>query len=136
MGAKLCDRVEGPSCDGFPHWLAVGTIRRGVAAVAQGQPEAGMAQIRQGLAALQGTGAQLGLPGYLCQLARAHKAMGQGAEGLALIDEALARVHSTGERLLEAELYRLKGELLQLSNLSRPVCTDMPQLTRSQTPDA
>jgi predicted ATPase len=111
---------------GFPHWLAVGTIRRGVAAVAQGQPEAGIAQIRQGLAALQATGAQLGLPGYWCQLARAYKAMGQEAEGLALIDEALARVHSTGERLLEAELYRLKGELLQLSSVSRPVCTDMP----------
>ena len=62
--------------------------------------------------------------------------MGQALEGLALIGEALTRVHTTGERLLEAELYRLQGELLQTSSLHRPVCTDTSLPTRPQTPDA
>src|SRR5262249_3309899 len=65
-----------------------------------------------------------------------HKALGQKAEGLALIGEALTRVHTTGERFLEAELYRLKGELLQPSSLPHLVCTDTPLLPRPQTPDA
>ena len=37
--------------------------------------------------------------------------MGQAEEGLTVLAEALAVVDKTGERLYEAELYRLKGEL-------------------------
>ena len=37
--------------------------------------------------------------------------MGQVEEGLAVLAEALALVDKTGERVYEAELYRLKGEL-------------------------
>ena len=37
--------------------------------------------------------------------------MGQAEEGLTVLAEALAVVDKTGERLCEAELYRLKGEL-------------------------
>ena len=47
--------------------------------------------------------------GYLAEaLARA----GHTEEGQALLDEALAQVQRTGERWNEAELHRLKGELL------------------------
>jgi predicted ATPase len=42
-------------------------------------------------------------------------AWGQPAEGLPLLEEALVAVHSTGERFYEAELHRLKGELLLLA---------------------
>ena len=42
---------------GFPLWLAVGTILRGWALAEQGQEEEGIAQIRQGLAGLRATGA-------------------------------------------------------------------------------
>jgi predicted ATPase len=45
-------------------------------------------------------------------LADAYRKMRQVKEGLALLDEALALVNRTGERWPEAELYRLKGELL------------------------
>lgn len=38
---------------------------------------------------------------------------GQVVEGLNILDEALAFVAESGERLWEAELYRLKGELLR-----------------------
>ena len=43
---------------GFAHYLAQGTILRGWALAAQGQGEEGMAQMRQGLAAYQATGAE------------------------------------------------------------------------------
>jgi GNAT superfamily N-acetyltransferase len=48
---------------------------------------------------------------FLGWLAEAYRDLGQSAEGLATLAEALARVEKTGERFYEAELYRLKGEL-------------------------
>jgi predicted ATPase len=51
-------------------------------------------------------------PYYLASLAEAYGKVGQAGAGLALLGEALAAVHKTGERFCEAELYRLKGELL------------------------
>ena len=38
--------------------------------------------------------------------------IGETEEGLATVNETLARVQTTGERFYEAELYRIKGELL------------------------
>jgi predicted ATPase len=55
-------------------------------------------------------------------LAEACKKAGQAGEGIALLAEALMAVDNTGERLYEAELYRLKGELLL-----RPAAADAPQ---------
>jgi predicted ATPase len=97
---------------GFASWLAPGTIVRGWALAQQGQGEEGIAQMRQGLAAYLATGAKLGRPRQLAMLAEAYGRVGQTAEGLAILAEALTAVHKTGERSYEAELYRLKGELL------------------------
>jgi predicted ATPase len=46
--------------------------------------------------------------------------MGQSEEGLIALAEALAQADTTGERWWEAELYRLKGELLLAQDDSRP----------------
>ena len=51
---------------------------------------------------------------YLSLLAEAYRNIGQTAEGLSALAEALVFVHTTGERSWEAELYRLQGELLSL----------------------
>jgi predicted ATPase len=45
-------------------------------------------------------------------LAEAHGRLGEPAAGLAVLADALARVERTGGRWLEAELHRLRGELL------------------------
>ena len=45
-------------------------------------------------------------------LAEAYEKAGQADEGLQVLAEALTAAHATGERQHEAELYRLKGELL------------------------
>ena len=97
---------------GFPVWLAMGTIKRGWALAEQGQGEEGIAQLRQGLAASRATGAEVARPHYLALLAEAYGRAGQAEEGLSALAEALALVDKTGERHYEAELYRLKGELL------------------------
>jgi predicted ATPase len=97
---------------GFAHYLARGTILQGWVMAAQGQGAAGLAHMRQGLVAYQATGAAVFRSYYLAFLAEAYGKVGQAGEGLILLGEALAAVHQTGERFYEAELYRLKGELL------------------------
>jgi len=97
---------------GFPVWLAMGTVLRGWALMAQGEEAEGIAQMRQGLAAHQATGSELIRPYYLSLLAEAYGKVGQPEEGLTVLVEALATVDNTGERFWEAALHRRKGELL------------------------
>ena len=97
---------------GFALYCAHGTILRGGALAVQGQGEAGMAQMLQGLEALQATGAVLRRPYYLAVLAEVYGRQQQAKEGLTLLTAALEIVHKSAERIHEAELYRLKGELL------------------------
>lgn len=97
---------------GIAQWLANGLMERGWALVEQGYTEQGRAQIQEGLTAWQNTGANLAVPYRLYLLAEASGKTGQVGEGFRLLDEALALVEKQGERWWEAELYRLKGELL------------------------
>ena len=96
----------------FPLFAALGMLLHGWARTELGQWEAGLAQMAQGLEAWQRTGARLYEPYFLALLAAAHGHVGQSAAGLRLLAEALAAVAHTCERWWEAELYRLKGELL------------------------
>jgi predicted ATPase len=102
---------------GFPLWMAQGSILRGWALAHQGQAQAGIEQIHQGLIAHRATGAEISRPYVLALLAEAHSFIGQSESGLMVLTEALALVDTTGECVWEPELYRLKGELLlQLSS--------------------
>ena len=96
---------------GFALRLAWGKILRGWALAEQGQGEEGITQIRQGLAAYRATGAELLRPYFLALLAEVCGKVEQAEEGLTALAEALATVDKSGERMCEAELYRLKGEL-------------------------
>jgi predicted ATPase len=97
---------------GTRYWLAIETILRGWALTEQGHKVEGLAQLHQGLAAYRATGSALGQPYFLSILADACWKNGQMEEGLSVVAEALALVNKTGDRHYEAELYRLKGELL------------------------
>jgi predicted ATPase len=92
--------------------LAFGTILQGWALTEQDQREEGIAQLQQGLAAWRATGAELYRPYFLSLLAEAYGRSGQIDNGLATVAEALDLVNATGERFYEAEVYRIKGELL------------------------
>jgi predicted ATPase len=97
---------------GLVYWCAEGTILRGWALAAQGQDAEGIMQMCQGLATHQATGAELVRPYLLPLLAETYAQGGRADEGLRVLDKALASVHTTGERWWEAEIHRLKGELL------------------------
>lgn len=97
---------------GFALYLEGGIVAHGWALTEAGRGEEGIVQLRRGLAAYEAIGAQLVRPYFLALLASAHAKMGQFEEGLQVLTEALAQVDKTGERYYEAELNRLKGELL------------------------
>src|SRR5262249_53991401 len=107
---------------GFPLWLAGGTVLRGSALVLHGQEgAAGIGQLHYGLAAWRATGAELNRPYHLALLAEAYGKAGQVEKGLTVLAEALRVADTTAERYREAELYRLQGELLLQQGRVSPV---------------
>jgi len=101
---------------GFLFWAAAGVVVRGWADVVQGHGKEGIGKILQGIAGYCSTGARLGRPYFLALLAEAYERTGEVQAGLTAIEEALILVRQNGEGHHEAELYRLKGELLLKSD--------------------
>jgi predicted ATPase len=104
---------------GLVLYHAMATTTGGWALTEGGQEEQAIEQMRQGLAALHTTGAQLLRPYFSALLAGALAQAGRADEGLLMLEEALATVDFTGERYYQAELYRLKGEQL-VARATRP----------------
>jgi len=94
------------------HWLGQSTIIYGWALAAQGQHEAGLEHLRQGLAAMAMTGSELLRPYYLALLAEVYGNLGQPTAGLAMLEKAWALVDKNSERWYVAELHRLQSVLL------------------------
>jgi predicted ATPase len=97
---------------GFPLFAVGGDILKGWMLAIAGQAEAGIAQMREGLETCQAMGTEIQRSHWLALLAEAQASAGQVEAGLRTLAEALAFVEKTGERYYEAEIYRLKGELL------------------------
>ncbi len=71
-----------------------------------------LTDLRAAIAAFTSTGARLRLPYYFWLLARACQQVGQVDAGLAAIQEGLAASDANDERWWDAELHRMRGELL------------------------
>jgi predicted ATPase len=97
---------------GFPQWVALGTILRGWALAMQGQGEEGMAQVRQGIAAWRATGAVLIVPYFCTMLAHISDHLDHTEDGLQALAEAHTLMEQQEERYWEAEMSRLRGVLL------------------------
>jgi predicted ATPase len=110
--AEAALAVEG----GFPYILSWGPVLRGWALAEQGQAEEGIARIRDGLAALRATGMELWRSYGLSLLAEGCGRAGQINEGMEALGEALAIVGNNAEHWCDAELYRIRGELLLRQN--------------------
>jgi len=92
--------------------VAAGRIMRGAArAMINSHGEAAV-EMREALTAYRATGARLQSTQHLILLAEALFACGQYKEALSALDETEALVNETGERYLEAEIHRLRGNLL------------------------
>lgn len=106
--------------EGLPLFESWARVSRGWALAQLGQAERGVAQIREGLAMASATGAELWHTYNLAQLAEACAKVGRIDEGLEAIARALDIMQKRGERWWEAEIYRLRGELLLKQNPSAP----------------
>ncbi|AGW90534.1 MULTISPECIES: adenylate/guanylate cyclase domain-containing protein [Cupriavidus] len=105
---------------GFPIYLAWGHVLQGWALARLGSHQEGIALIHQGLAAYEATGAALGVPNLLALLADACGNACQTAAALDALARAQALVQETGERLDEATLHRLRGDMLLQQQAKRP----------------
>jgi predicted ATPase len=104
--------IQLASEQGFAYFTAAGTILRGWAIAASGDPATGLEQMQAGLQAYRATGAELHVPYLLTMVAEGHRQMHQPEAGRRVLAEALTRVRQTGECWWEAELYRLEGDAL------------------------
>ena len=92
--------------------MASGAIMQGHALVVEGRHAEGIDLMQQSLITYRQTGTQASLGYYLGLLAKAYRQQGQLKQGLDLIAEALEVARKSDNHAYEAELYRLKGELL------------------------
>ena len=99
---------------GFTLWASAGAIGEGWALTEQGMEDTGIAQMQQGLTDWRTTGAEILRPYFLALLAESYVKVEKLDEGLSVLTDALEAVEKRGDRFFEAELYRIKGELLLL----------------------
>ena len=84
----------------------------GWALTKRGQVDDGIEMMSNALSAIQGMGSAFFLNYFSGLLVDSYLGLGLVEEGLSVVDKALARVDSSGDRFYEPELHRLKGELL------------------------
>jgi DNA-binding winged helix-turn-helix (wHTH) protein len=97
---------------GFARWLGTALVCRGRARVEQGEGERGLAEVREGLDLLRRAGLSVGLSLLFSFMAAACLRLDRVDEGLAATDSGLAYCRDSTGRLFEAELWRLRGELI------------------------
>lgn len=96
---------------GFGFWQATGMLYNAAGRLLQGRMEEALPLFEEGLAAYRATGALLGLPCYLGILAEAFGKIRRFDDARRTLAEAFALVEENDERVHEAELWRLAGEL-------------------------
>jgi len=84
---------------------------RGWAMVSARQDEGGVAEMRRSLSSFAATAGAL-VPLFNALVGDCYAHLGRREEGLSAVSEGLAHAAETGERMAEAELHRVKGELL------------------------
>ena len=97
---------------GFSLHLGWATAFRGSSLIALGQAQEGLALITQGLAEVRATGSTANTLRAFVWSADAYAKLGKPVEGLNCLGEAVRIMTATDERYDEAELCRLRGDLL------------------------
>jgi len=96
----------------FPRFVTQGSILGGYLLIRQQQRDKGVELIRNALLAQRLRGPEREQSYFDSLVGEAYGIIGHTEEGLTTMGETLARVQTTGERFYEAELHRIKGELL------------------------
>jgi DNA-binding winged helix-turn-helix (wHTH) protein/tetratricopeptide (TPR) repeat protein len=132
LNASLAAHIEDSGL-GFPY--APRHTTRGWVLVQDGDRERAIAILREGSAAVRAAGTKIYSSILLGTLAEAQLAHGAVRDGLDAIEEAFAFVESSDERVWEAELHRLRGELLARDGAAEPAekaCRKALEVARSQ----
>jgi tetratricopeptide (TPR) repeat protein len=112
-GLALCDELLRLATEhGFQLYVALALAGQGARLIQINRAEEGIALLREGLSAVRAAGMYQSQTIYLAELGEGCGKVGRTVEGLAAVAEGLAVADRTGERMLEAELYRVKGDLL------------------------
>lgn len=102
----------------LPLTRSQGILNAGCALAQLGEFDEGIARMREGIAGVSATGAEMGLPYFAALLGEALGKAGQPEAGLAEIDRALASATQRGARFQISEILRLKGDLLAMVSRS------------------
>lgn len=96
----------------IPYWLSVAEVLGGWVLADRGRVAEGALAMRQGIEAYRQTGSVLGVTHFLTLLAKVHVDAGEVAPGRQAVEEALALALRTGDRCVEPDIHRVRGELL------------------------
>jgi predicted ATPase len=108
--ARSSDLIALSNEKGASYWKAMGMIRQGEL-LTIGNPASAVRMIHAGIFALRSTGATLGTPTQLSQLALAHAQLGQLGEARRCVGEAVAAMQETKEAWFAADIHRIAGEI-------------------------
>jgi adenylate cyclase len=99
----------------MPMFRDFGRVLKGWILISRGEVEKGTELARMGVECLEAIEFGWGRSFTLGVVAQGRASAGQYDEALTLVEEALDHASTTGEYFQEAELYRLKGEILLAS---------------------
>jgi predicted ATPase len=93
------------------HWKADGMIQQGCILALTGKAADAVQMLTCGIAAWRSTGATLWMPLYLSYLTRAYAELGQFDGAWRSMGDAMTGMETTKERLCDAEVNRVAGEI-------------------------
>ena len=97
---------------GFPFYLGIGRVLLGWARVESGEVEAGIVELQQAIVELARIGSGVGAPQILFLLAGCLRKGGRYDEARGVLGLGVARAEQQGQHFYDAELHRLRAELL------------------------
>ena len=124
---SVCEEVGNP----LFHTLAI--VLRAWGQTEQGAVPLGLEQMQQGIATWKSIGARVIHPYLLALFAETYGRTGQPEHAQRILAEAFAVVETTEERLYEAELHRLKGELMMQAGEAEACFHTALEISRQQS---
>ncbi len=113
----IADRAIAQSNEhGFPQWVAGALMLRGWAHLELGELELGLEDVRNSISELQKAGTLIWMQFSHYLLARALATDGQLQEASEIVDRLLGEFGESGGRWYEAEVRRLRGDILRLAH--------------------
>jgi len=97
---------------GFPFWIVNGRVHRASMCFDDERSGSALDELRDSVLGMSRLGVYIHRPYLMTLLARAYQQVGRIDEGLQVLDDAQRSIDARGERWWEAEVRRLRGELL------------------------